>query len=485
MSAPALKRQKTSDAPVCSCDNIQAAARAQHLPCLRKFVASCNLSDIERSEIIDEALRLVTAHKRTGSSTQSRDRDCTGCLRALLDMQMSATAKTATYELVPESLVSLCAREGCTPCLDTLLAHYKKQELGADRQHWRAVLESVLSCSQLEAVQAVFRAVSSHDEKLQAQLGHDAVQIVLKQLELPLITHGSEQSHSECEGMLRVLTWLFGQGFTCENSDHDGTLEAVLSTMVKLGCTEGVRALSAEHRVDLTAVLHEACAVQYGSAMVRELVRCGADISTRSSNGHNVLQTAVTHGSTDTVKALLQLEKSAASTATTTAALSPQPFILQPFDDGDSILHKAVSKSTQLLEALLLLKDSTVATALQMTDSSGRTALHCAIELHRAEHVKLLLQAAVAVRVVRSVCDVQDDTGVDIACLVKRTGAAAVFKLLSPYISEVRVVTHALTCTLRASVQLPLHVVIVTCELVFTHDSFDTYVMLYCYTTTS
>jgi Ankyrin repeats (3 copies) len=481
MSAPALKRQKTSDAPVCSCEHIQAAARAQHLPCLRKFLSG-NVS--ERSEIIDEAVRLVAAHERTGS-VQSRD--CTGCLRALLDAETSVTAAITTrYELALESLVSLCAREGCIPCVDALLAHYMKHVHGADSKHWRAVLESILSCSQLEAVQAVFRAVSSCDEKLQAQLGHDAVQIVLKLLELPLITHGSEHSHSECEGVLRVLTWLLEQGFTCENSDHDSTLKAVLSTMVKLGCTEGVSALSVKHHVDLNAVLHEACQAQHGSAMVRELVRCGADIFARSSNGYNVLQTAVAHGSADTVKTLLQLEKSAASTATTTtAASSTQPFILQSFDDGDSVLHKAVSKSTQLLEALLLLKDNTVATALQMTDSSGRTALHCAIKLHRAEHVKLLLQAAVTLRVVRQVCDVQDDTGVDIACLVKRTGAAAVFKLLSPYISEVRVVTHALTCTLCASVRLPLHVVIVTCELVFTHDSFDINVVLYCYTTTS
>jgi ankyrin repeat protein len=150
--------------------------------------------------------------------------------------------------------------------------------------------------------------------------------------------------------------------------------------------------------------------------MVREMVRCGADIHSRPPNGYNVLQTAVARGSADTVKTLLQLEQSAASTATTTAASSPKPFILQPFNGGDSILHKAVSKSTQLLEALLLLKDSTVATALQMTDSCGRTALHCAIELHKAEHVKLLLQAAVTLRVVRQVCDMKDGTGMYIAC---------------------------------------------------------------------
>jgi Ankyrin repeats (3 copies) len=234
--------------------------------------------------------------------------------------------------------------------------------------------------------------------------------------------------------MLHVLTWLLVQ----KNSDHDSTLKAVLSTMVKFGCTEGVSALSAKHHVDLSAVLHEACKGQHGSALVRELARCGADIYTRSSNGYNVLQTAVMHGSADTVTTLLQLEKSAASTAITTAAASPLPFILQPFDDGDSVLHTAVRKSTQLLEALLLHKDSTVATALQMTDSSGRTALHCAIELHKAEHVKLLLQAAVTLRVVRQVCDMKDGTGIDIACLVRRTGAAAMLKLLSPYVPEVR-----------------------------------------------
>jgi hypothetical protein len=181
MSSPALKRQKTSDAPVCSCQNIQAAASGQHLPCLRKFLISSGNSS-ERFEVIDEALRLVAAHERTDSSTHSRDRDCTGCLKALLDLKTSATTAATRYELKLESHLSLCAREGCIPCLDTLLAHYMQHGHGLDRQHWRAVLESVVSCSHLEAVQAIFRAISCCDEKLQAQLGHDAVQIILQQL---------------------------------------------------------------------------------------------------------------------------------------------------------------------------------------------------------------------------------------------------------------------------------------------------------------
>jgi Ankyrin repeats (3 copies) len=437
MSAPALKRQKTSDDPVCSCKTIQSAARAQHLPCLLKFLASPDLS--EKSAAIDEALRLVAAHELHGSSVQPSD--CTGCVRALLDIQTSAstTASAKRYKPQPEGALSLCAREGCIPCLETLLAHYMQYGCGLDRENWRVVLESAVRCSQLDSIQAIFRASSraGSGKELQADLGHAAVQMTLEQHELLLIARGSEHSHTECGGMLRVLSWLLDQGYTCEGSDHDSTLKAALRTMVSFGCIEGANALSSKYQLDLSTVLHEACKAQHGSEMVRELVRLGADIYTVSSNGYNVLQTAVTHGSTDTVKALLKLEQGAASAATTTAASTALPFILQPFDDGDSVLHRAVSKSAQLLEALLLQKDTNVATALQMTDSSGRTVLHCAIELHRVDHVKLLLQAAVSLRVVRQVCDMKDTTDVGIACLVRRTGTAAMLKLLTPYVNEV------------------------------------------------
>jgi hypothetical protein len=293
-SPPASKRQKTSDAPDCtSCDSLDAAASAQHLPCLRKFLSSSgNLSEGRAGAALDR----VAAHDRAPSALP---RDCTGCIKALLQVETSPPATLKSYKLAVTPL-SLSAAAGCENCVLAVLEHHLQHGKALSYCQWRDAVLRAVGCAHLGVLQKLFTALAISDKARESGLGSVALKFALEHHQRHFVAQGSEQLHSGCLGMLRVLQWLDAKGFAWPHIDvYDK--QATLFDFIKFNCVEGVRHLGAAWGADrLDALLHEACSQQCGGEMVLELVHLGADIYSEKkwprANASTVLHAAATSG---------------------------------------------------------------------------------------------------------------------------------------------------------------------------------------------
>jgi ankyrin repeat protein len=390
------------------------------------------------------ALDRVAAHEQA-PSTQSRD--FTGCIKALLQMEATPAAKAKRYNRAITPL-SLSAAAGCESCVETLLEHHLQHDNKLSFTQWHDAVLRAVGCVQLGVVQKLFTAIS--DEALKRRVRCAALEFALNHHQRHFIAGGSERLHSSCAGMMQIFSWLRDEVPDCQCWGNE---QAALSSFINYNCVEGVRRLAEtlECDVDLDSLLHEACAQPYDSDMVMELVRLGADIysevsgaSDKSSNNEvaavnkprNVLQIAVLSGSAEIVRALQKLERERLDEGYL-------PLIMQPCAGGSSVLHAAVADSSSacdsFLEALLHYKDDNLAAALQMVDSRGKTAVHCAVEQHKYELAERLLQACDALGVESDVLAVKDEADVNVLHVARRIATKPLGELLTPYIEQVSV----------------------------------------------
>lgn len=117
------------------------------------------------------------------------------------------------------------------------------------------------------------------------------------------------------------------------------------------------------------------------------------------------------------------------------------PLIMQAFVDGSSVLHAAVADSSgacdSMLEELLYYEDDNLKAALQMVDSKGKTAVHCAVEQHKYKLAERLLLACDALGIASDVLAVKDEAEVSVLGLARRIATKPLEELLSLYIEQV------------------------------------------------
>eukprot|EP00953_Heterococcus_sp_UTEX-ZZ885_P025369 13788-Heterococcus_DN1.PRE.2 len=408
------------------CTMVQNAA-----PVLLECIGQLRGQNAQQHEVLStHAKGLCSAAKETGMQPSSADAVCTAVRVQSVDSTTGAKSKRVyTLDTALLSKLHAVTAPGSAGVLLSMLAP----------------LDGMLSVDGHAAANDI--KLLSCNGKLARKVGCAAIEFALGHHQRQFKAGGSELLHTGCADILRVLCWLRDEVPGCQCWGDEQT---TLSNCIKYNCVKGARHLvSTGGAVRLDSLLHEACAQQYGGEMVLELVRLGADIYSKVrvdddsddagviSECCNVLQIAVTADNTEIVRALLHIEK----TKTDEGEL---PLLMQAFADGSSVLHAAVTGSSgthegvgnSVLKALIQHKDEHLTAALQMIDSVGRTAVHCAIEQHKYELAELLLQACSVLGVIEEVLAKEDESGASVLCLSRRIATTSSDSVMSPYTEE-------------------------------------------------
>jgi hypothetical protein len=448
----------------CDCKNLTDAALSAHLSCLKRYWRErLDHDDKLGSELLNSVARHLDMLQAGSPETAMPNLECTACLDLLLQagIKIPATLERMKpaqdcYDWLQHPLSS-AAVAGCVPCLQIILDHIKAVQQVIPSELWQFAVKKAVSALHLDSLKVLLDAVPDESSPklqqyalVQACRTHTANSI------------SREDMHAVCATTVRsILEHLIedravdihGAWSYHSYQKQQQQWATALSCMVHHGCIEGVQWLVEVAGVDdhrtwgdyKHSALHATGNRWYSEynincQMVKTLTKLGADINMTTSSGATVLHTAALNQN----KAVLEQMVTLCNKCNTKT-----PLIAQQDDQGYTTFHAVILTESrhsfyisrsEIVKLLLSCNDNDLVKALMKADITGRTVLHCAVQLRQLEVLSQLLEYS-RLKVLSSLLLPEDSKCHTVITLVRRMGGDSLTSVVLPYCAEVRLMT--------------------------------------------